>query len=247
VFRQPSGYTGADTRPPGSHVGSNGLTFDREGRLLVAEHGDRRVSRIDASGQRTTIAERYDGKRLNSPNDVVVKSDGSIYFTDPPYGLPRQAQDPGKELPFSGVYRLANGQVQLLAQDLTFPNGLGFSPDEKYLYVANSDPMNRIWMRYEVRGDGTLAPGSVFYDASSESARGIPDGLKIDAAGNLLATGPGGVMIISPAGRLLGRIELPEGPANVGFGDADGRSLYMTARTSVYRIRLAAGGKRPCC
>ena len=246
IFRQPAGYTGTETRAPGSHVGSNGLTIDREGRLLVAEHGDRRVSRVDANGQRTTLAERYDGKRLNSPNDVVVKSDGSIYFTDPPYGLPRQAQDPAKEIPFSGIYRIVNGKVELLAQDLAFPNGLGFSPDEKMLYVANSDPARRVWMRYDVKADGTLGAGMLFFDASAETARGIPDGLKVDSAGNLLGTGPGGVMIISPAGKLLGRIELPESPANVGFGD-DGRTLYMTARSSVYRIRLVKGGKRPCC
>jgi gluconolactonase len=246
VFRQPSGYTGSEPRAPGSHIGSNGLTLDREGRLLVAEHGDRRVSRIGADGERITVADRYDGRRLNSPNDVVVKSDGAIYFTDPPYGLPRQGQDPAKELPFSGIYRVVDGAVQLLAQDLGFPNGLGFSPDEKFLYVANSDPQKRLWMRYEVRPDGALGARAVFYDAAGETARGIPDGLKVDAAGNLIGTGPGGVMIISPAGRLLGRIELPEPAANVGFGD-DGKSLYITARTSIYRVRLTGGGRRPCC
>jgi gluconolactonase len=244
IFRQPAGYTGTETRAPGSHIGSNGLTIDREGRLLVAEHGDRRISRIDAGGQRTTVADKYDGKRLNSPNDVVVKSDGSIYFTDPPYGLPRQAQDPAKEIPFSGIYRVVGDKVTLLAQELAFPNGLAFSPDEKTLYVANSDPARRLWMRYEVKADGTLGAATIFYDASSETARGIPDGLKVDLAGNVFGTGPGGVLIISPAGKLLGRIELPEPPANVAFGD-DGRSLYMTARTSVYRVRLVKGGKRP--
>jgi gluconolactonase len=246
VFRQPSGYTGSEVRKAGSHIGSNGLTLDREGRVIVAEHGDRRLTRVDAKGQVTLLADRYDGKRLNSPNDVVVRSDGAIYFTDPPYGLPGQAKDPGKELPFSGIYRLSNPTVQLLAQDLPFPNGLGFSPDERYLYVANSDPARRVWMRYGVRPDGTLDAGSVFYDASAEAARGIPDGLKIDVAGNLFATGPGGVMIISAGGRLIGRIEVPEPPANVAWGD-DGKTLYMTARTSVYRVRVLSGGKRPCC
>jgi gluconolactonase len=244
VFRQPSGYTGTETRRPGSHIGSNGLTLDRDGRLLVAEHGDRRVTRLEPDGRVTVVAERYDGKRLNSPNDVAVRSDGSIYFTDPPYGLPQQAKDPARELPFSGIYRVADGTVQLLAQDLSFPNGLGFSPDERYLYVANSDPARRIWMRYAVGASGSLGTGELFYDASAEQARGIPDGLTIDAAGNLFATGPGGVLIISPAGTLLGRIELPESPANAAWGD-DGKTLYVTARTSVYRVRTLAGGKLP--
>jgi gluconolactonase len=244
IFRQPSGYTGAETRAPGSHIGSNGLALDRQGRLLICEHGDRRVTRLEPDGRVTIVADRYDGKRLNSPNDVTVRSDGSIYFTDPPYGLPRQAQDPAKELPFSGIYRVADGTVQLLAQDLAFPNGIGFSPDERVLYVANSDPSRRLWMRYDVRADGTLGAGSVFYDASGETARGIPDGLTIDAAGNVFGTGPGGVLIISPAGKLLGRIELPEPPANAGWGE-DGMTLYMTARTSVYRVRVVGGGKLP--
>ena len=247
IFRRPAGYTGTEARAPGSHIGSNGLTFDREGRLLVAEHGDRRLTRVDVNGRATVIADRYDGKRLNSPNDVVVRSDGAIYFTDPPYGLPRQGQDPAKELPFSGIYRVANGKVQLLAQDLPFPNGLGFSPDERTLYVANSDPARRIWMRYAVNRDGTLGPGTVHYDATADAARGIPDGMKVDNAGNLVATGPGGVFFISPEGKLLGRIEMTEQPANVAFGGDDGRTLYVTARTSIYRVPLVGGGPRPCC
>ena len=172
-----------------------------------------------------------------------MKSDGSIYFTDPPYGLPQQAKDPGREPAFSGLFRVANGTVQLLAQELAFPNGIGFSPDERHLYVANSDVTRRIWMRYDVGPDGALTNGSVFYDASGETARGIPDGLTIDAAGSLFATGPGGVLIISPSGTLLGRIELPE-PANCAWGD-DGKTLYMTARTSVYRVRAIEGGRVP--
>jgi gluconolactonase len=246
VFRKPSGYTGSEQRAAASHIGSNGLTYDQEGRLIVAEHGDRRVTRIEAIGQVTVLADRYEGKRLNSPNDVVVKSDGSIYFTDPPYGLQAQLKDPAKELPFSGIYRIANGKLLLLAQDLAFPNGLGFSPDERFLYVASSESAKRLWMRYEVRADGSLGPGSVFYDASGEAGQGVPDGLKVDESGNLFATGPGGVVIISPAGRMLGRIELPEVPANVAWGDA-GKTLYITARTSVYRVRVITGGKRPCC
>jgi len=242
VFRTPI-YERADFKP-GFHIGSNGLTVDRQGRLIICEHGNRRVTRLEANGQLTVLADRYEGKRLNSPNDAVVKSDGSIYFTDPPYGLPAQDKDPGKELTFSGVYRLADGKLQLLTSELTRPNGLGFSPDEKYLYVANSDPARRVWMRYEVKPDGSLGTGTVFYDLASVPERGIPDGLKLDAAGNLFGTGPAGVWVISPAGKALGRIEPPEVPANVAWGE-DGKTLYMTARTSVYRIRLNAVGSLP--
>jgi gluconolactonase len=245
VFRKPSGYSGNDRRP-GQHVGSNGLTVDRQGRVIAAEHGNRRVSRIDPDGRLTVLADRYEGKRLNSPNDVVLKSDGSIYFTDPPYGLPLQDKDPAKELTVSGIYRLRNGRVELLAGDLARPNGIAFTPDERHLIVANSENDRKIWMRYELTPDGALNPGTLFLDVTSEKMAGIPDGLKIDTLGNLYGTGPGGVWVVSPQGRALGRIELPELPANVAFGD-DGKSLYMTARTSVYRIRLNVAGPRPCC
>jgi len=249
IFRKPSGYSGNDRRP-GQHVGSNGLTVDRQGRVLVAEHGNRRVSRIDGNGRLTVLADKYDGKRLNSPNDVEVKSDGTIYFTDPPYGLPLQDKDPGKELPFSGVYRLKEGSsgntVELLTSELARPNGIAFSPDERFLILANSENDKRLWMRYELKADGTLNPGTLFLDVTAEKMAGIPDGLKIDLQGNVFATGPGGVWVISPQGKPLGRIELPELPANVAFGD-DGRTLYMTARTSVYRVRLNVAGPRPCC
>jgi gluconolactonase len=240
VFRSPI-YPGTDYKP-GFHIGSNGLALDRQGRILVAEHGNRRVTRVEADGSVTLLADRYDSRRLNSPNDLAVRSDGSIYFTDPPYGLPGQDKDPGKELGFSGVYRLADRKLQLLTSELTRPNGLGFSPDEKFLYVANSDPARRLWMRYDVRADGTLGPGTVFFDLASAPERGIPDGLKVDASGNVFGTGPAGVWVISPAGKALGRIVPPEVPANAAWGD-DGRTLYMTARTSVYRIRLTTAGK----
>jgi len=244
VLRRPSGYTGPP-RPPGSRMGSNGLTLDREGRLLICEQGDRRVTRLEADGTVTVLAERYDGKRLNSPNDIVVKSDGSIYFTDPPYGLATQRDDdPEKELPFNGIYRIVDGRVELLNAELTRPNGLAFSPDERYLYVANSDVAHRVWMRYPVEADGRLGSGEVFYDVTAHALAGIPDGFKVDAAGNLYGTGAGGVWIISPDGVALGRIEVPELPANVGFGE-DGRTLFITARSSVYRVRLAAMGRLP--
>lgn len=244
TIRKPSGYTGPP-RPPGSRMGSNGLTLDREGRLLICEQGDRRVTRLEPDGSVTVLAERYDGKRLNSPNDIVVKSDGTIYFTDPPYGLATQRDDdPEKELDFNGVYRIVDGRVELLNDDLTRPNGLAFSPDERYLYVANSDVARRVWMRYPVERDGTLGSGTVFYDITAEALAGIPDGFKIDNAGNLYGTGAGGVWIISPEGVALGRIEVPEVPANVGFGE-DGKTLFITARTSIYRVRLAAAGRLP--
>ena len=244
VFRQPL-YLGTGHRP-GSHVGSNGLTLDKDGRLIIAEHGNRRITRLEANGQLTVVADKYDGKRLNSPNDVVVKSDGAIYFTDPPYGLPGQNADPAKEIPFSGIYRIVNGNVDLLSKDVPWPNGLGFSPDEKFLIVANSDAMRRVWMRFEVKADGTLGAGAPFYTVPQDGPPGIPDGLKLDTKGNLFGTGPAGVWIISSEGKALGRIEAPEVPANVAWGD-DGSTLYMTARSSVYRIRLTTSGKRPCC
>jgi gluconolactonase len=242
VLRKPI-FEGTDFKP-GFHIGSNGLTLDREGRLIIAEHGNRRVTRLERNGQLTVLADKYEGKRLNSPNDLAIRSDGSMYFTDPPYGLPGQDKDPAKELPFSGVYRLADGKLQLLTNELTRPNGIAFSPDERYLYVANSDNAKRLWMRYEVRTDGTLGAGSVFYDLAAEPLRGIPDGLKVDTAGNLYGTGPGGVWIISPAGKALGRIEAPEVPANVAWGE-DGKTLFLTARTSIYRVRLNASGRLP--
>ncbi len=242
VFRTPI-FEGKDFKP-GFHIGSNGLTIDRQRRLVIAEHGNRRVTRLEPNGQLSVLADKYDGKRLNSPNDLVVKSDGSIYFTDPPYGLPGQDMDPAKELTFSGVYRLMDGKLQLLTNELTRPNGIAFSPDEKFLYVANSDTARRVWMRYEVKPDGTLGSGTVFYDLAAEPARGIPDGLKVDAAGNLFGTGPAGVWIIAPSGKALGRIEAPEVPANVAFGE-DGKTLFLTARTSVYRVRLNGMGKLP--
>jgi gluconolactonase len=243
-FRQPI-YHGTNYRA-GFHIGSNGLTLDREGRVIIAEHGNRRVTRLEVTGELTVLADKVDGKRLNSPNDVVVKSDGAIYFTDPPYGLPQQNTDPAKEIPYSGIYRILNGKVELLTKDVQWPNGIGFSPDERFLYVANSDAMNRFWMRFPVLPNGTLGPGSVFYTIPADAPGGIPDGLKLDTSGNLYGTGPNGVWIISPEGKLLGRLEVAETPANVAWGD-DGKTLYMTARQSVYRIKLTAAGKLPCC
>jgi gluconolactonase len=243
-FRKPSGYDGNDA-PAGAFIGSNGLTMDKEGRLIICEHGNGRVTRLEKNGSLTVLAAKYEGKRLNSPNDAVYKSDGALYFTDPPYGFVKLDDDPKKELKFNGIYRLAGGKLQLLYKDLTRPNGLAFSPDEKTFYVANSDEKRKIWMRFDVNADGTIANGRVFFDVTKETAGGLPDGMKVDKNGNLYCTGPGGVWIFSPAGKHLGTIQPPETPANCHWGDTDGKTLYMTARTGLYRIRLSATGIRP--
>jgi gluconolactonase len=175
----------------------------------------------------------------------VYRSDGSLYFTDPPHGLPKEDQDPKKELAFNGIYRVKGKELQLLSSELTRPNGIAFSPDEKFLYVSNSDGRRKIWMRFEVRPDGTLERGSVFYDVTAETAEGLPDGMKVDERGNLYCTGPGGVLIFAPDGRHLGTIVAPELPANVGWGGSAGKTLFLTARTSVYRIDLKVRGVFP--
>jgi gluconolactonase len=228
-----------------SQVGSNGLLIDSEGRLVLCEHGNRRVSRVETDGSLTVLADRYDGKRLNSPNDAVFHSNGWLYFTDPPYGLAGQDVDPDKELDFNGIYRVSpEGEVELLVRDQTRPNGLGLSPDERTLYVANSDRSDKVWYAYDVLEDGTLGSGRVFYDVNDQEAPGAADGMAIDRNGNLFATGPGGIWVISPDGTHLGSIQPDEVPANVSWGD-DGNTLYMTGRTGLYRIRLNTGGAIP--
>ncbi len=245
VFRTKSGYGGVDVgayRQPGS----NGLTLDPEGRLTVAQHGNRRVIRLERTGAVTVIADRYQGRRLNSPNDLVYRSDGSLYLTDPPFGLPRTFEDPAKEIPFSGVYRVKDGEVTLLTRDLAGPNGIAFAPDERVLYVSNWDPAHKVIMRYEVRPDGTLGPGRVFFDVTaSEPGEDAWDGLKVDREGNLYAAGPRGIYVLSPAGRHLGTISPPEHVANLTWGDPDGRTLYITASTGLYRVRSKVGGRPP--
>ena len=243
TFIQPSGYTGSV--PRGGEPGSNGLTHDKQGRLIVCQHGDRRVARWE-NGKFVTVADRFEGKRFNSPNDVVVKSNGDIYFTDPPYGLPKNMDDPTKEIPFQGVYRVAaDGKVTLLTSEVTRPNGLAFSPDEKILYVASSDPKKAIWMAYPVKADGTLGEGRVFLDvttaAQDKTKKGLPDGLKVDKSGNLWATGPGGVLIISPEGKHLGTLATGEATANCAWGD-DGSTLYITADMYLCRVRTKTKG-----
>lgn len=228
-----------------SQVGSNGLLIDGEERLVLCEHGNRRVSRVENDGSLTVLADRYDGKRLNSPNDAVFHSNGWLYFTDPPYGLAGQDVDPDKELDFNGIYRVSpEGEVELLVRDQTRPNGLGLSPDERTLYVANSDRSDKVWYAYDVLEDGTLGSGRVFYDVNDQEAPGAADGMAIDRNGNLFATGPGGIWVISPDGTHLGSIQPDEVPANAGWGD-DGNTLYVTGRTGLYRIRLNTGGAIP--
>ncbi len=237
--------SGADECPEGTYCGSNGLNLDKKGRVLVCQHGRGRIVAIEADGKHTVIADKFEGKRLNSPNDTAWKSDGSLYFTDPPYGFPKQDDDPKKVLKFNGIYRLnPDGKVKLLHKDMTRPNGIAFSPDEKTLYVANSDPAKKLWMKFTVAADGSLGDAKVFFDVTAEKEDGLPDGLKVDKSGNIYATGPGGVWIFNPEGKLLGKIQPTEHPANVGWGD-DGKTLYMTARTGLYRIKLSAEGVLP--
>jgi len=240
---KPGGYDG-NSLPAGGFVGPNGMTADKDGAVLLCQHGNRRIARIAKDMRVTTLVDKFEGKKFNSPNDLVFHSSGALYFTDPPYGLPKQDEDPAKELKFNGVYRLANGKLQALVKDLTRPNGIAFSPDEKTLYVAVSDENHKVWMRYDVAADGTVSNGKVLADATANKEDGLPDGLKVDSLGNVWATGPGGVRVFAPDGKHLGTIKPPEAPANCGWGD-DGKSLYMTARTGLYRIKLAVAGLKP--
>lgn len=241
VFRTKSGYTGMDIgryRQPGS----NGLAIDRDGRLTIDEHGNRRVTRLEKNGDLTVLADRFDGRRLNSPNDLVYRSDGALYFTDPYFGLPAFEKDPAAEQPHAGVYRLAkDGRVTLLTSELKGPNGIAFSPDERTLYVANWDEAKKVVMRWDVRADGTLANGRVFADLTAAPGEEALDGLKVDRLGNVFVSGPGGLWIFAADGRRLGTLRLPELAANMAWGDDDHRTLYLTARTGLYRLRVLTG------
>jgi gluconolactonase len=243
VFRQPSGYDAADIAAYGQ-PGSNGLTLDSEGRLTINEHGNRRVTRLESDGNLTVLADRYEGKRLNSPNDLVYRSDGTLYFTDPPFGLPNFFDDPRKELPFSGVYALRQGRLQLLNTDLRGPNGIALSPDETYLYVGNWDEQHKVVMRYEVKADGTLANGRVFVDLTNAPGDEGIDGIKVDRQGHLYVSGPGGLWVIDPTGAHLGTIIAPKHIHNMAWGDADGQTLCLCARSGLYRMRLNVPGGR---
>lgn len=243
LFLKPSGYTG--TVPfEGREPGSNGLTFDSTGRLVLCEHGDRRIARLEPDGRRTTLVDRYQGKRLNSPNDLVFKSNGDLYFTDPPFGLPKAFDDPGKELDFQGVYRLSpNGALTLLTKKIKAPNGIAFSPDEKTLYITDVDPNRPAWLAYDVKEDGTITNSRVFFDSTpwKKPNYGGPDGLKLDREGNLFAARPGGINVFAPDGTHLGSIETGGATSNVAWGD-DGSVLYITGGTTIYRIALKTKG-----
>ena len=232
-------FTGDGTGLRG--VGPNGVALDAQGRLVVCVYGSRSVVRLEPDGSRTTLAAEYQGKRLNSPNDLVIARDGTVYFTDPSFGLEGMDKSPLRELDFNGVYRLRpNGQLDLLTKAQERPNGLALSPDESILYVANSGGAVTGWMAYDL-GPSGLSNARVFYDITGVQGEGGADGMKVDSAGNVFATGPGGVWIIAPDGKHLGTISPGESLTNVGWGD-DGRTLYITGRTALYRIRLSTRG-----
>lgn len=243
LFMNPSGYTGVTYY--GLEPGANGLLKDSEGNLVMCEHGDRRVSVLTPNGGKRTLADNYQGKRLNSPNDGTLKSNGDIYFTDPPYGLPQRENDPRRELDHFGVYRISkkSGELTLLTTELARPNGIGFSPDEKTLYVAQSDPKKAIWMSFPVKEDGTLGAGKLFYDATDQVGvhPGLPDGLSVDKKGNVWASGPGGIYVFNSSGVLLGRLYTGERTSNCCFGE-DGSTLFITADSNLVRIRTSTVG-----
>jgi gluconolactonase len=238
-----SGYRGTDIgRLP--QPGANGLTLDPRGRLTVCQQGNRRVVRVEPHGNLTVLADRYDGRRLNSPNDLVHRSDGTLYFTDPPFGLAGGLDDPGRELPFSGVYRVGDGAVRLLDAGLRAPTGIALSPDERHLYVGDGDPRRKVVVRYRLGDAGDASAGAVLHDMTAAAGEEAVGGLKVDLAGNLYVCGPAGIWLLSAEGRHLGTLRLPEPPRNLAWG-GDGRDLYATTATSVYRMRLAIPGVRP--
>jgi gluconolactonase len=222
-------------------IGSNGLTLDRQGRLIIATWAGRSIARLEKDGTRTTLADRYEGKRFGGPNDVIVKKDGTIYFTDQFGGLRLRERDPGIEMP-AGVYMIKDGKVTLLITDFVNPNGLAFSPDEKVFYANDSN--RKLVMRYDVQPDDTIANGRLFLDTSVDPAPGPPDGMRVDVKGNLYGAGPRGVWIVSPEGKHLGTILVPEMVANLEFGDADRKTLYIAAREGIYKIRTNTTGNR---
>lgn len=245
LFLKPAGQSGATRR--GTEPGSNGLLLDAKGNLVLCQHGDRQIARMegtDPDSKQTVLVDSYQGKRLNSPNDGAFHSNGDLYFTDPPYGLKQGAKDPARELPFSGIYKLSpDGKLTLLYDKMTFPNGLAFSPDESKLYVAQSDPKEALWMVFDVKEDGALGEGKVFFDATKWVAteKGLPDGLKVDRDGNIFATGPGGVFIFAPDGTHLGTIATGEATGNCAWGD-DGSSLYINADMYLGRVKTSTRG-----
>lgn len=247
IFLRPSGHIEADPPPEGRELGCNALTIDAQDRLVMADQGNRRISRLNESNYtKTILTARYDCKRFSSPNDLVYRSTGDLYFTDPPYGLTGLNASPHKEIPFNGVYRLTPaGELSLLTKDLTFPNGIAFSPDEKTLYLAVSDPDHPALMAYDVADDGTISHGRVFFDATAlarAGKQGLPDGLKVDKKGNIFLGGPGGVLVLDSTGRHLGTIVTGQITANCAFGD-DGSTLYMAANHYFMRVKTLTKGE----
>jgi len=234
---------GQNNPPKGLFVGSNAMVTDKDGTVLMLQHGARRIVRLDSQSKMTPFIEKFEGKRLNSPNDLVFAPDGSLWFTDPPFGLPGQDKDPAKEISFNGVYRYANGKLVAAIRDLARPNGIGFSPDGKTLYVSNSGPKMFV-MQYRVAADGSVSNGSKLIQYPDAPAPDVPDGLKLDSAGNIWTSGPGGFRVITPKGKVLGQIKLPEIAANLAWAD-DGRTAYFTASTSIYRLMVTTSGKMP--
>ena len=243
IFLKPSGYTGS--KPfEGREPGTNGLTYDAEGRLTMCEHGDRRITRLESDGKKTTLADKFEGKRLNSPNDLVFKSNGDLYFTDPAWGLPKTFDDPQKELDFCGVYRLSKaGKLTLLTKELKAPNGIALSPDEKKLYVTESASDRLAWYVFDVQEDGTITNGRKFFDAAAfaKTRKGAPDGLKIDKDGNIFSAGPEGIYVFAPDGTHLGTIETGVPTGNCNWGE-DGSALFIAANTAIYRLKTTTKG-----
>jgi len=243
VFREQSGYDGADIaeyRQPGS----NGLAVDGEGRLTIAEHGRRRVARLEPGGRVGVLADRFEGKRLNSPNDLVHRSDGSLFFTDPFFGLPKFGTDPRRELDLTGVFALVKGDLRLVSRELSGPNGIALSPDERFLYVGNWDDRKKVVMRWSLADDGSVSDGRVFFDMTAAPGEDAIDGVKVDQRGNVYVSGPGGIWILGPDGMHLGTIRTALHAHNFAWGDADGRTLYLCARSGLLRMRLGIPGVR---
>lgn len=244
LYLTPSGFTGKDY--PSTEPGSNGLTLDRDGKLVLCQHGDRRVARMDApynspTATFTTLVDQYNGKKLNSPNDAVFRSNGDLFFTDPPYGLPgREVDSVYKEQAFNGVYKVStDGKVTLLVDSISRPNGIALTPDEKTLIVANSDPANAVWYAFDIDANDSLSNARILFDATAETktSKGLPDGFKIDKKGNIFASGPGGVWIFNATGKVIGKIKLPEATANTALADGD-KTLYITSDMYLLRVKL---------
>jgi gluconolactonase len=235
---------GLNPFPPGSYLGSNAMATDQDGSVLLVQQGGRKIVRLDAQLRPTVFLDRYQGKKLNSPNDLVFAPDGSLWFTDPPFGLQGMDKDPVKELPFNGVYRYAGGKLEAVIKDLTLPNGLAFSPDGKTLYVANFGPQ-RFVKAYAIGTDGAVTNARVLIEYGADEKRpGGPDGLKVDSAGNIWTSGPGGIRIVTPQGKVLGQLVLPEVAANLAFAE-QGKAAYITATSSIYKVSLRTPGSMP--